>query len=357
MDVATVADVVVIAVPTPLDSSYTVDLSALRAATRDVAAGLDDATGTPLVVVESTVPPRTTDTVVARILESAGHAVGEDVYLAHAPERIDPGDEEWPVEGLPRVVGAVTADGREVADAFYQEFLDAEVHVVGSPGVAEAAKIIENAFRDINIAFVNEIALLLEGLGVDATEALDAAATKPFGFMRFEPGAGVGGHCIPVDPHLLIDRANQSGFDHRMLKLARDINERMPERVARKTIEALNAARVPPYDATVLLLGKAFKPDVSDTRNSPYFDLNAELDRYDCTVETYDPMLEGESTVDSPYVDADAVVLVTAHEELTDLDPQGLAANGVTVLIDGRNALNSERIERAGITYVGVGVE
>jgi nucleotide sugar dehydrogenase len=311
----------------------------------------------PLVVVESTVPPLTTDTVVAGILESAGHAVGEDVYLAHVPERIDAGNEEWPVERLPRVVGAVTAEGREVADAFYWEFLDAEVHIVGSPGVAEAAKIIENAFRDINIAFVNEFALSLEGLGIDATETLAAAATKPFGFMRFEPGVGVGGQCIPVDPHLLIDRANQSGFDHRMLKLARDINEQMPKRVARKIIEALNAARVPPYDATVLLLGKTFKPDVSDTRNSPYFDLKAELDRYDCTVETYDPMLEEESTVDSPYVDADAVVLVTAHEELIDLDPKGLAANGVSVLIDVRNALNRERIERAGITYVGVGVE
>lgn len=214
-----------------------------------------------------------------------------------------------------------------------------------------------NAFRDINIAFVNEIALSLEGLGIDATETLAAAATKPFGFMRFERGVGVGGHCIPVDPHLLIDRANQSGFDHRMLKLARDINEQMPKRVARKIIEALNAARVPLYDATVLLLGKTFKPDVSDTRHSPYFDLKAELDRYDCTVETYDPMFEEESTVDSPYVDADAVVLVTTHEELIDLDPKGLAANGVSVLIDGRNALNRQRIERAGITYVGVWVE
>jgi nucleotide sugar dehydrogenase len=354
--VAAAADVVVIAVPTPLDSSYTVDLSALRAATRDVAAGLDDNAGEPpLVVVESTVPPRTTESVVAGILDSAGHEVGKDLSLAHAPERIDPGNEEWPLERLPRVVGAVTDDGREAAAVFYREFLDADVHPVGSPGVAEAAKIIENAFRDINIAFVNEIVLSLEGLGVDGGEALDAAATKPFGFMRFEPGAGVGGHCIPVDPYLLIDEATTSGFDHQLLKIAREVNEGMPEHVADRTIRALNEQRVPPYEAEVLLLGKAFKPGVSDVRNSPYFTIKSELESFDCTVETYDPMLPDESTFDSPYADVDAVVVVTAHHEIAELDAERLADEGIKVVVDGRNALDGRSIRAVGIGYRGIG--
>lgn len=356
--VAANADVLVLAVPTPLDSSYSVDLSSLRSATRTASAGLNDNPNDDvLAVVESTVPPGTTDTVVADSLTEEGLTIGEDVYLAHAPERIDPGNDEWTLELLPRVVGAVTEEGCAAAAAFYGEFLNADVYVVDSPGIAEAAKIIENAFRDINIAFVNEIALSLEGMDIDAVEALDAAHTKPFGFMRFEPGAGVGGHCIPVDPHLLIDQATQSGFDHQLLKLARDINERMPKRVAQKTVAALNDARVPPYNATVVLLGKAFKPGVTDARNSPYFDLRDELLGYDCTLETYDPMLPDESTIESPYVEADAVVLVTAHEELVALDAERLVSHGIKVVIDGRNALDRVAFESEGITYSGVGVE
>lgn len=354
-EVAAISDVVIITVPTPLDSSYTVDLSAIRSATHDVAAGLNQNPETPLIAVESTLPPRTTDTVVAGILESAGHTTGEDFYLAHVPERVDPGNDEWPLERLPRVVGAVTDEGLESATAFYRGFLDADVHAVGSPGVAEAAKIIENAFRDINIAFVNEIALSLEGLDVDAVEALDAAGTKPFGFMRFEPGAGVGGHCIPVDPHLLIDQANRSGFDHRMLKIARDVNDRMPSIITRKTIKGLNDAEILPNGATVLLLGRAFKPNVEDTRNTPHDRIAAGLSEYGCVIETYDPLLPEESTVDTPYEDADAVVLVTAHEELKNLDFGQVASNGVAVVVDGRNAFDRSEVTDCDMMYIGVG--
>lgn len=350
------ADVMVIAVPTPLDSSYTVDLSPLRAATQDIAEGLGFAAEKKLVVLESTVPPRTTGTVIAEAFDSAGHTVGEDVYLAHAPERIDPGNDEWPLKKLPRVVGAVTDDGREAAIDFYQELLDADVYPVRSPSVAESSKIVENAFRDINIAFVNEISLSLEGLDVNAAEALDAAATKPFGFMRFEPGAGVGGHCIPVDPYLLIDEATTSGFDHQLLKIARKVNDAMPGQVADKTIRGLNDQRIPPYEAEVLLLGKAFKPGVNDARNSPYFTIKSELQSFDCTVETYDPMLPDQSTVKSPYADVDAVVLITAHQELLDLDAERLADRGVKVVIDGRNALDAQAIQATEMEYRGIGI-
>lgn len=355
--VAAATDVIVMAVPTPLDSSYTVDLTALEAATETVADGLADNDGTPLVVVESTVPPQTTKSVVRPILEGDELIVGEDFYLAHAPERIDPGNEEWPLERLPRVVGAVTPEGRVVARDFYNEFLDAAVHGVDSTGIAEAAKIVENAYRDINIAFANEIALSLEGLDIDAMAALNAADTKPFGFTKFEPGAGVGGHCIPVDPHLLIDQATQSGFDHQMLKTARSINEQMPVHIAEKTIRALNNARVAPYDARVLLLGKTFKPGVDDVRNSPYFRIKSELAAYDCIIDTYDPQLPEQSTVDSPYVDVDAAVLVTAHEEFVDLNAERLEERGVSVVVDGRNVLDGSRFSAIGITYRGVGRE
>jgi nucleotide sugar dehydrogenase len=355
--VGALADVVVLAVPTPLDSSYSVDLNPLVDATEAVAAGIVNNDSKPLVVVESTVPPRTTETVVAKGIEATGHVVGEDCYLAHAPERIDPGNEEWSLERLPRVVGSMTDEGREVATAFFEEFLNAEVHSVSSPAEAEAAKIIENAYRDINIAFVNEIALSLEGLNIDAPSALDAAATKPFGFQRFNPGAGVGGHCIPVDPYLLIDSANrsESKFDHRLLKIARSVNDRMPVHVANRTVRALNDVRIPPYEARVLVLGKTFKPGVTDIRNSPYFRIVAELEEYDCRVETYDPLLPEDSTVTSPYVDADAVVLVTAHKELVNIDPARLAENGVSVVVDGRNAFDQSAIEREGLIYRGVG--
>lgn len=349
------SDVVVVAVPTPLDTNYAVDLGAVRAASRDLAAALDLGGEPTLVVVESTVPPGTTETVVRPILEEAGATVGEDVHLATAPERIDPGNDEWPLGDIPRVVGAVTDEGRDRAVDVYETLLDAAVHPVESPAVAEAAKIIENAFRDVNIAFVNEIAVSLGELGIDAAAALDAAATKPFGFMRFSPGAGVGGDCIPVDPYLLIERAERAGFDHRFLKFAREVNEGMPEYVVDQTVRALNEAGILPNGASALLLGRSFKPGLRDDRNSPYHAIADGLSEYGVETSLYDPHWPDESVDGGPYVDADALVLVTDHDGFADLDFERYADLGVGVVVDGRNAFDPDEVTGAGLVYAGIG--
>lgn len=348
-------DVVVIAVPTPLSSNHVVDLEFLKMAARDVAAGIEPGGDPPLVIVESTVPPGTTRTVVQPVFDDAGLSVGEDLFLGVAPERVDPGNESWPLERIPRVASALTPEGKRRIHAFYDGLLDADVTPVGEPEVAESAKIVENAFRDVNIAFVNELARSFDELDIDTTEVLDAAATKPFGFMRFSPGAGVGGDCIPVDPYLLIGRAERTGFDHQLLKMSRSVNDRMPEYVVTKVIKALNAEDVLPKTATVVLLGRAFKPRVADDRNSPYHHIRRGLEEFGVTVETYDPYLPEESSLESPYVDADAFVLVTDHDEFLEIDWGRVADGGAKLLVDGRNVFDPDRLRDHGLSYVGVG--
>ncbi|ELZ22489.1 UDP-glucose:GDP-mannose dehydrogenase [Halosimplex carlsbadense 2-9-1] len=355
--VAAEADTCLVTVPTPVDRAERVDLGPLRAASETIAEGLRsrDAPEPCLVVVESTIPPGTARREIAEVFDTYGLELGTDYYLAAVPERVDPGNEAWPLERIPRVVGALSEPGLERATAFYDNLLDAEVHPVDSVEIAEVSKIVENAFRDINIAFANEIAVSLDSLDVDARSAIEAAATKPFGFMSFDPGAGVGGHCIPVDPHLLIGEAEDAGFTHELLTVARTINSRMPEYVADMTVDALTRERVLPQDATALLLGRAFKPDLADDRNSPYFGVREGLADYDVTVETYDPILAAESSVDSPYQPVDAVVVVTDHEAFADLDPERFAELGVSTVVDGRDAFDAEAVEAAGLRYEAVG--
>ena len=347
------ADVIVCAVPTPLSPSHAVDLGAVKSVTETISRV--DPSSEKLYVIESTVPPGTTEDVIVPILESNGLVVGQDIYVAHVPERINPGDGDWPLEAIPRVAGAASQEGLTRTVTFYESLLDANVHPVTSPSVAEASKIVENAYRDINIAFVNEIAMTLDYMEIDTELVLEAAATKPFGFARFSPGVGVGGHCIPVDPYFLIGEADARGFDNRLLKYSRDINDGMPKYVSEITLEALSAIGIRPEGARVVLLGKAFKPNVSDVRNSPYFRLKDELQAYEVVVETYDPHVPADSTIESPYVPADAVVLVTAHEEFHSLSFKIFRENNVQVFIDGRNLYNPEDSDEYGINYVGVG--
>ena len=346
-----------VTVPTPLDSANTVDLSALRSAAETIASGLQKATsGEPtLVVIESTVPPGTVREAIAAIFERHGLERGTDFFLAAVPERVDPGTDEWPLEAIPRVAGALTSEGLTSAVELYDWLLDAHVHPVDTVEIAEASKVIENAFRDINIAFANEVALSLDSLGVDAQSTIDAAATKPFGFMAFEPGAGVGGHCIPIDPYFLINEAEDAGFRHELLTVARRINDRMPRYVADLTVRALTRAEMLPQDATALLLGRSFKPDLADDRNSPYFSIRDRLREYGVSTETYDPMLSDASSVDSPYQSVDAVVSVTDHSEFAELDPHRFANLGVATIVDGRNVFDPETVESVGLCYEGVG--
>ena len=346
------SDIIVVAVPTPVDDQEMVDLGALKNITKIVAT--TEFEKAPLFVVESTIPPGTISDVVVPIFEEAGKLIGEEIYVAHAPERINPGT-EWDVREIPRVVGAETKKGQEKARKFYDEIIEADVHTADSTGIAEASKIIENAYRDVNIAFVNEIALALDNLGIDADAALNAAETKPFGFQRFYPGIGVGGHCIPIDPYFLIRKSDSEGFNNRFLKYAREINDSMPAHVAQKTVKELNSNEILPKNATVTILGAAFKSNVEDTRNSPYFDLKSELADYGIVVNTYDPFVPELSTVESPYTEADGIVLVTEHEEFQKMDFDRLASVGVEIFVDGRNVFSPEEIEQAGMSYVGVG--
>lgn len=345
----------VVAVPTPLSSVYSVDLDPLTAVCEEAAEGIEPGDTPVPVVVESTIPPGTVSDLVAPIFERSGLAVGDDVYLAHAPERIDPGNQEWPIESLPRVVGAMTEDGTRAVIELYELLIDADIHPVPSPKVAAAAKIIENSYRDINIAFVNEIARTLDQFDIDAKTALDAAATKPFGFTRFSPGTGVGGHCIPIDPYFLIEKADENGYNSRFLKTAREINNSMPEYVVRKTIRAIVQDGTLPQESTALLLGKTFKPGTADTRNSPYFAIREGFAEYEIDIDTYDPLLPEDSSVDSVATGADVVVLVTDHLEFRDIDFAALAEAGTKLFVDGRNVFSPDAVERHGIQYVGVG--
>lgn len=347
------ADIIVAAVPTPVNGDKVVELDALKSITKLV--GDSDYDDPPLFVVESTIPPGTVSDVIVPILKRSGLKVGEDIFVAHAPERINPGTTGWDLSDIPRVVGATTEVGLQKALSFYGDIIEAEVHGVDSPAIAEASKIIENSYRDVNIAFVNEIALALDHLDIDADAALDAAATKPFGFERFYPGVGVGGHCIPIDPYFLIRKSQTEGFNNRFLSYARDVNDNMPIYVAEKTIKELNNAEILPNGARAVLLGAAFKPNVEDTRNSPYYDIKSELEDYGVVVDTYDPLVPELSTIDTPYVSADVVILVTAHDELQSLSFEKLSSSGTSILIDGRNEYSPADVRAAGLRYSGVG--
>ena len=347
------ADIIVAAVPTPVNGEKVVELDALKSITEVV--GNSEYDNPPLYVVESTIPPGTISDVVLPILRRHDLEIGEDIFVAHAPERINPGTTGWSLSDIPRVVGASTDTGLQRALSFYGDIIDAEVHGVDSPAIAEASKIIENSYRDVNIAFVNEIALALDHLDIDADAALDAAETKPFGFERFYPGVGVGGHCIPIDPYFLIRKSQSEGFNNRFLAYAREINDSMPTYVAEKTVKELNNAEILPNGARAVLLGAAFKSDVGDTRNSPYYDLKSELEEYGIIVDTYDPMVPELSTVDTPYVSADVVILVTAHDEFRSLSFEKLSSSGVSIVIDGRNEYAPADVRTAGLRYSGIG--
>lgn len=258
-------DVAFICVPTPYNEAKAPDISFIENAARGIRPHLH---GGQLVVLQSTTYPGTTEEVVLPILEASGLALGKDFYLAFSPERVDPGNRTFTVENTPKVVGGLTPESGQLA---YQilSTLPAPVHLVSSAGVAEMTKLLENTFRAVNIALVNEIALLCERMGLDIWEVIRAASTKPFGFMPFYPGPGPGGHCIPVDPHYLAWKARQYDFSTRFIELAAAVNEAMPYHVAQLVTEALNSRGKSISGARVMVLGVAFKKNIDDARESP----------------------------------------------------------------------------------------
>jgi len=336
------ADAVVICVPTPLSKTDDPDLSFVVAAAEAVRSTLRPG---QLVVLESTTYPGTTREIVQPMLEETGLLAGEDFFLAFSPERVDPANPIWHIENTPKVVGGLTPACHRLATALYGEVIDTVVEV-SSPEAAELAKLLENTFRAVNIGMVNEMAVVADRLGIDIWEVIEAAATKPYGFMKFFPGPGLGGHCIPVDPIFLAWKMKTLQYRTRFIELAAEVNGEMPRWVVERTAEALNDARKPLNGSDVLVLGVSYKPDVDDVRESPAIDIIKILMQRGANVEFHDPFVsvleidgEQEESVDltaERLERADAVVITTDHSMVD----YGLVGRHASIIVDPRNAVS-----------------
>jgi UDP-N-acetyl-D-glucosamine dehydrogenase len=332
-------DVISICVPTPLSKTRDPDVSYILAASEAVAARLREG---QLVILESTTYPGTTREVLLPALEARGLKVGEDFFLCFSPERVDPGNETWTTKNTPKVVGGITPACTEAGKRFYEHFLDTIVPVSSSEA-AEMSKILENTFRAVNIGLVNETAIIADRLGVDVWEVIEAAATKPFGFMKFTPGPGLGGHCIPVDPHYLSWKMRTLNYKTRFIELASEINSEMPYFVVGKVREALNRRKKAVNGSRVLMLGVAYKRDIDDVRESPAIDVLRLLEAEGAEVSYHDPYvpelhedghhLSSVALTDQALAEADAVVILTDH---SDFD-YGYVVDHANVLIDARH--------------------
>jgi len=341
------ADVVFICVPTPALPTGEPDLTNVTASSKAIALHLRPG---QLIILQSTTYPGTTEEVVLPLLDASGLAAGSDYHLAFSPERIDPGNRQWTVSNTPKVVAGTTSRCALLARALLMK-LTSEVHIVSCTQAAEMSKLLENTFRSVNIALVNEMALLCERMGLDVWEILAAAATKPFGFMPFRPGPGVGGHCIPVDPLFLSWKARQYNFHTRFVELAASVNEDMPLHVVRLVGQGLSQRGKLLNGAHILILGVAFKPNIEDPRNSPARRIIEHLLASGAQVQYHDPLVPNlhvggnEHCSTSHSLDSltlstqvlqgvDAVALVTAHESL-DLGP---VLEHADLVIDTTNA-------------------
>ncbi len=336
------ADAILVALPTPLSRQREPDLRILVAAAQQIATRLRPG---HLVVLESTTYPGTTREQVQPALEAgSGLQAGKDFHLAFSPERVDPGREDWTTHNVTKVVGGVDEGSTEAAAALYASAID-HVHPVSSPEAAELTKLLENIFRSVNIALVNELAQLCDRMNIDVWEVVEAAATKPFGFMSFKPGPGLGGHCIPIDPFYLTWKAREFGFYTEFIELAGKVNESMPYFCRSLVSQALNHARQRSLSGSrILVLGVAYKPDIADTRESPAVKLIALLENAGADVAYHDPHIpsfeeNGLSMSSSPLEPAgyDCVVVVTNH---SGIDYDQLVEDAVLV-VDLRNATGS----------------
>jgi UDP-N-acetyl-D-glucosamine dehydrogenase len=334
------SDVVIICVPTPLRKSKDPDISYVVAAAEQVAAHFRPG---QLVVLESTTYPGTTDELLIPMLEARGGRVGEAVFVAFSPERIDPANKQFKVRDIPKVVGGATPACTRLAAALYRTIVPT-VYEVSSPTVAELAKLYENTFRNINIALANEFALMCRRLGVSSREVIDAAATKPFGFMPFYPGPGIGGHCIAVDPFYLSWKMRLNGYEPRFIHIADEINQHMPEHVVALVTEALNARRLSVNGASILALGVAYKANVGDTRESPALEILAMLRAKGADVIYTDPWvptaiigdveMKSVELSDQRLAGADCVVILADHAAFD--YPRVMAT--ASLVVDARNA-------------------
>jgi len=344
-------DAIIICVPTPLRKTKEPDVSFILAAAEEIKKRLRRG---QLIILESTTYPGTTDEVLLPMFAETGLKLDEDFLLAFSPERVDPGNPQFKTHNIPKVVGGVTDDSTAAAASLYSQIVN-DVHAVTSARVAEAAKLLENTFRAVNIGMANEMARLCYALNIDTWEVIRAAATKPFGFMAFYPGPGIGGHCIPLDPHYLSWKARQHGFDSRFIGLAEEVNSRMPEHVVQLVADGLNDDRKAMNGARVLLLGVAYKKDVDDVRESPALSIIDRLREKGCEVSYHDPFvrevsfddshtegsgepLSSVELTDDEIRSADCIVIVTDHTEID----YGRVTKFAPLVVDTRNALNGD---------------
>lgn len=337
------ADVLIICVPTPLHKSKEPDLSYILGATELIA---EHARPGQLVVLESTTYPGTTDEMLVPSFEAQGLQIGADFFLAFSPERIDPGNAQYQVQDIPKVVGGITANCTHLSTLLYGQVMS-KVHAVSSARVAETAKILENTFRSVNIALVNEFSQICRTLKVDVWEVIEAAATKPFGYMRFVPGPGIGGHCIPLDPHYLIWKSRLHGFEPRFMALADQINTAMPQVVVNLIMESLNEDGKALKGARIFVMGVAYKADVNDARESPAQHIFPLLHHKGAQLSFYDPYVS-EFAVDELRFSAhepeaeflqqqDLVLILTDHSQVD----YTVIAEHAPLIVDTRNAMRS----------------
>lgn len=349
-------DAVSICVPTPLRKTGDPDMSFIMSATEELAKYVHKGM---VVVLESTTYPGTTREVMLPMLtEKSGLTVGEDIFVAFSPERIDPGRKDWTTINTPKVLGGITEACTEVAAAWYSGAIET-VFLVSSAEAAEMAKLLENTFRMINIGMVNELAIMCERLGVDVWEVIDAAASKPFGFMKFTPGPGLGGHCIPIDPLYLSWKMKSLNYNARFIDLASEINTNMPRYVVSRILEAMNDRGKTLKNSKVLVLGVAYKPDIDDVRESPALDVIGMLQNKGAQVEYHDPYIphihheydgwEMDSSEDmlKAVKESDAVIIVTDHKSYD----YAAILDAAAFIFDTRNALgelakNDPKVER-----------
>lgn len=337
-------DAVSVCVPTPLNKTGDPNLAYIVESTQRISEYLHQGM---VIVLESTTYPGTTTEIMLPLLEenSSDLVAGEDFFLAFSPERIDPGRVDWTVETMPKVMGGVTPDCLAVASAYYEAAIDTLVPV-SSPDAAEMTKLFENTFRSVNIGLANELLLMCDKLGLDAWEVLDAAGTKPFGFMKFTPGPGLGGHCIPIDPHYLSWKLRSLKYNARFIELASEVNTSMPAYWVQKVQDKLNDVGKPVKGSNVLVLGVAYKKDVSDLRESPSLDIIHLLDGKGAKVSYHDPYVPafahdglemvGVTELESAIVDADCVVIATDHSDYN----WHMIANRSDLLVDTRHIAN-----------------
>ena len=341
-------DTINICVPTPLGKTKDPDMSFIMNSADEIAKHFK---GTKLVLLESTTYPGTTEEVLLPLLEKSGQKVGKDFFLCFSPERVDPGNPKYHTKNIPKVVGGITPECSEMGALFYSQALD-HVVPVSSSQVAEMVKLLENTFRMINIGLVNELAIMCDRMGINAWEVIEAAATKPFGFMPFYPGPGLGGHCIPIDPYYLSWKAKQSGIEARFIELAGQINGDMPHFAVQKIQNALNDHGKPVKGMHIHIVGVAYKKNIDDVRESPALDIIHLLQRRGATVTYSDPYVasirvEGDAKLFAQDLKknakaADCCVIVTDHK---DFDYPALVKNAKLV-VDTRNALKGIKSDK-----------